>query len=78
MKTFIALIFKNDTIVYDFDTRNQEIIEKVEVTEASKKLVAADKILSVSENHIVVRYAHNRVIYWECLEDYGTVKRLFS
>ncbi|MFD2185871.1 hypothetical protein [Aquimarina celericrescens] len=44
MKTFIALIFKNDTIVYDFDTRNQEIIEKVEVTEASKKLVATNMI----------------------------------
>ncbi|MEW7291458.1 hypothetical protein [Aquimarina sp. 2304DJ70-9] len=75
---FIELTLKNHTIVHGFDARNKEITEEVEVAEASKKLVAIDRILSVSENFILIQYAYDRIIYWEYEEDYEQVKRLLS
>ena len=59
---FIELTLKNHTIVHGFDARNKEITEEVEVPQGSKKLVAVDRILSVSENlslsnmHIIVLF----------------------
>ncbi|KAA1247009.1 hypothetical protein [Aquimarina sp. RZ0] len=75
---FIELTVKNHTIVHGFDARNQEIVEDVKVDEASKKLVAIDRILSVSEKFILVKYAYNRVIYWEYMESYKKVKKMLT
>ncbi|MDY8137338.1 hypothetical protein [Aquimarina sp. 2201CG5-10] len=75
---FIELTLKNHQILHGFDARNQEIIEEVKVSEASKKLVSVDRILSLSENFILIKYAYNRIIYWEYEEDYEKVKELLS
>ncbi len=75
---FIELTLKNHTIVHGFDARNKEIIEEVEVKEASKKLVAIDRILSVSEKYILTKYAHDRIIYWEYQESYEEIKGILS
>ncbi len=73
---FIELTLKNHTIVHGFDARNKEIIEEVEAANASKKLVAIDRILSVSENFILIQYAYDRIIYWEYEEDYKHIKNI--
>ncbi|WP_062058790.1 hypothetical protein [Aquimarina longa] len=73
---FIELTLKNHTILHGYDARNQEIIEEVEVENASKKLVAVDRILSVSEKFILIKYAYDRIIYWEYMEDYDTIKKI--
>ncbi|WP_109300281.1 hypothetical protein [Aquimarina sp. AU474] len=75
---YIELTFKNHTIVHGFDARNREIIEEVEVKESSKKMVAIDRILSVSEKFILMQYAYNRIIYWEYEEGYEYVKEKLS
>ncbi len=75
---FIELTLKNHTIVHGFDARNQEIVEEVIVAAPSKKLVAIDRILSVSEKFILIKYAYDRVIYWEYLEEYETVKQMIT
>ena len=49
---FIELTLKSHTIVHGFDARNQEIVEEVKVEKASRKLVAIERVLSVSENYI--------------------------
>ncbi|EZH74131.1 hypothetical protein ATO12_14755 [Aquimarina atlantica] len=73
---FIELTLKNHTILHGFDARNREVIEEVEVEEASKKIVAVKRILSISEKYILIKYAYDRVIYWEYLEDYETLKKM--
>ncbi|GAA4276197.1 hypothetical protein [Aquimarina mytili] len=75
---FIELTLKNYTIVHGFDARNNEIIEKVEVAEFSKKLVAIDRIMSISKDFILIQYAYDRIIYWEYEEDYDQVKATLS
>ncbi|PKV50401.1 hypothetical protein ATE84_2458 [Aquimarina sp. MAR_2010_214] len=73
---FIELTLKNHTILHGFDARNREVTEKVEVEEASKKIVAVSRILSISEKFILIKYAYDRIIYWEYMEDYETIKKM--
>jgi len=75
---FIELTLKNHTILHGFDARNQEIVEEVTVELASKKLVAVDRILSVSERFILIKYAYDRIIYWEYLDGYEKVQQLLA
>ncbi len=75
---FIELTLKNHIIVHGFDARNKEIIEEVEVKEAAKKIVTLDRILSISEKFILIKYAFDRIIYWEYEEEYKSVKEVLS
>ncbi len=75
---FIEITVKNHIIVHGFDARNQEITEEVKVEEASKKTIAVDRILSISNQFILTKYAYDRVIYWEYLEDYEIVKSMLD
>ncbi|MCK8522917.1 hypothetical protein M0D21_15170 [Aquimarina sp. D1M17] len=75
---FIELTLKSHIIVHGFDARNTEIEEEVQVEKAAKKLVAVERILSVSEKYILIQYAYDRVIYWEYEESYDEVKALLS
>ncbi len=75
---FIELTLKDHQILHGFNARNQEIIEEVKVEKASVKLVAIDRILSVSEKYILIQYAYDRIIYWEYEESYEYVKGALS
>jgi len=75
---FIELTLKNHQILHGFDAENKEIIEEVELRNWQKKLVAVDRILSVSENFILIKYAYDRIVYWEYKEDYDTLKSMLS
>ncbi len=71
---FIELTLKDHNILHGFDSQNHEIIEEVKVNAASKKLVALDRILSLSDKFILIKYAYDRIVYWEYLEEYEEVK----
>ncbi|MBW1295898.1 hypothetical protein [Aquimarina litoralis] len=75
---FIELTLQSHIIVHGFDARNQEITEEVTVASPSKKLVAVDRILSISEKYILIKYAFDRVIYWEYHDNYDTIKEILS
>ncbi|MBQ4822765.1 hypothetical protein [Aquimarina sp. MMG016] len=75
---FIELTVKNHIILHGFDARNKEITENVEVAKAAKKLIAVDRILSVSEKFILTKYAYDRIVYWEYEEEYESVKAMLS
>lgn len=75
---FIELTLHNHIIVHGFDARNQEITEEVAVEIPSKKMVSTDRILSVSEKYILIKYAFDRIIYWEYAEDYDSVKEMLT
>jgi hypothetical protein len=74
-KEFIEVTVKNHQILHGFDENNNEIIENVEVESASKKLIAVERIQSISEKFILTSYAYGRQIYWEYEGDYEELKR---
>ena len=64
-KGFIEIVVGNHQILHGFDDDNKEIIEEVVVEKAAKKLVAIERIQSVSEKFILTTYAFGRLVYWE-------------
>lgn len=75
---FIELTLQSHIIVHGFDARNKEITEEVTVDTPSKKVIAIDRVLSLSENYILIQYVYDRIIYWEYVEEYEDVKQLLS
>lgn len=75
---FIELTLKNHIILHGFDAQNKEIIEKVHVDGSSKKIVSVDRILSISEKYILIKYAYDRIIYWEYEEEYIVIKKMLT
>ena len=65
-------------ITHGYDQNNKEIEERVVVDGFSKKLVAVDRIKSVSEKYILTDYLDGRWIYWEYLESYEEVKQMLT
>ncbi len=62
---FIKVKVKDHIIMHGFDDNNKEIEEVVSVPEWSEKLIAIDRIMSVSEKYILTTYADGRIIYWQ-------------
>lgn len=63
--SFIKVSVKTATIVHGYDSHNQEISEDVKEESFTTKLLAIDRLLSVSENFLLVSGSHGRVMYWE-------------
>lgn len=61
---YITLHLGNYTIHHGYEG-NKEITEKVEVTGFTKKIVKIDRILSATENTILISSGFGREIYWE-------------
>ncbi len=57
---FVELEVKLGLIVHGYDQDNKEIQE-----EFTKKIVALERIQSISEKYILVKSSHDRVMYWE-------------
>lgn len=74
-KGYIELVLGSHQILHGFDAENKEITEEVTVEKPSRKLVAIDRILSVSEKFILISYAFGRLVYWEYEESYEEVKK---
>jgi hypothetical protein len=62
---FIRVRVKNFVIMHGYDEENKAIEEAVEQTDYEEKLIAIDRIQSVSDNYILTAYSGNRLIYWE-------------
>ena len=62
---FIKVTIKDYIIMHGFDENNKEIEEVFSVPEWSEKLIAVDRIMSVSEKFILTTYAGGRIIYWQ-------------
>ena len=72
---YIEIIVGNHQILHGFDSENKEIIEHVTVEKPTKKLVAIDRILSVSEKFILTTYGFGRLVYWEYEGTYEDMKK---
>lgn len=62
---FIKVKIKDYIIMHGFDDNNKEIEEVVSVPEWSEKLIAIDRIMSISEKFILTTYTDGRIIYWQ-------------
>ncbi|UYG09174.1 hypothetical protein [Halomonas sp. M4R1S46] len=62
---YIDLEVRTAVIVHGFDDQNREITEQVDAPDFMRKLVAIDRILSISERYLLVSSSHDRVMYWE-------------
>ncbi len=65
MSKFLEIKVKNHVILHGFEENNKEILEEVEADSFVTKLVAIDRIQSISEQYILTSYAFGRLIYWE-------------
>ncbi|GAA5177866.1 hypothetical protein GCM10025771_15900 [Niveibacterium umoris] len=62
---FVRVRVGSYLILHGFDENNAEITEAVAVEGYADKLVAVDRIKSVSERYLLTDYADGRLIYWE-------------
>ncbi|MBA6340599.1 hypothetical protein H4J59_06285 [Colwellia sp. MB02u-10] len=62
---FIELEVRTAHIIHGFDDDNKEVIEEVEDSEFFIKIIPIDRILSISNEYLLVSSSHNRVMYWE-------------
>ncbi|ADV49470.1 hypothetical protein Celal_2176 [Cellulophaga algicola DSM 14237] len=74
MKDFIELSLGSFMISHGYDEHNKEIEEHIKVNGFAKKLVAVNRIKSLSERYILTDYVDGRWIYWEYEEAYTAVK----
>ena len=62
---FLELEVRTALVVHGYDKNNREIAEKLNETEFMTKLVAIERIQSVSEQFVLITGSHGRVMYWE-------------
>lgn len=62
---FIELEVKLGIILHGFTPENKEIEEVFNEPDFVKKIVAIERIQSISEKYILVKSSHNRMMYWE-------------
>ncbi|WP_223669334.1 hypothetical protein [Kangiella shandongensis] len=62
---FLEVRVKTAFIVHGYDDNNQEITEEVKEEAFTTKVVAVERIQSISEQYILVKSSHGRDMYWE-------------
>lgn len=72
--SYIELHVRTAMIVHGFDDENREIVEEVQETEYVRKIIALERIQSISEQYLLVTSSHGRVMYWEYEETLDDVK----
>lgn len=62
---FIPLRVRAATIVHGYDDTHRDISERCEGAQWQDKLLAIDRLLSATEQRLLVAGSHGRVMYWE-------------
>ncbi|GAB2528072.1 hypothetical protein [Microbulbifer agarilyticus] len=62
---FLELDVRTALVVHGYDENNQEVVEQVNEPSFMTKLIAIERIQSVSEQYILVTGSHGRIMYWE-------------
>lgn len=72
---FIELEVKLGILVHGYSAENKEIQEVLNEADFMKKIVAIDRIQSISEKYILVKSSHDRIMYWEYKETMEELKQ---
>ena len=62
---FISLRVRNALLMHGYTLENQEIVEEFKDEAFVDKLIAVDRIQSLTEKYVLVTSSHGRVMYWE-------------
>ena len=62
---FISLRVRNALLMHGYAPDNQEIVEEFKDEAFVEKLIAVDRIQSLTEKYVLVTSSHGRVMYWE-------------
>ncbi len=62
---FISLRVRNAILMHGYTADNQEIVEEFKDEAFVDKLIAVDRIQSLTEKYVLVTSSHGRVMYWE-------------
>ena len=62
---FISVRVRNSIVMHGYTADNKEIVDEFNDGEFVEKLVAIERIQSVTEKYILVSSSHGRVLYWE-------------
>ncbi len=62
---FLELEVRTALIVHGYGDNNREITEPVNDPNFVTKLVAIERIQSISEQYVLVTGSHGRIMYWE-------------
>lgn len=65
---YIQLNVKPAATVHGYDADNNTIIEEHEEGSYAPKIIAIDRIQSLTEQYLLVNGSHGRVMYWEYTE----------
>lgn len=71
---FIALRVRTAIVMHGYTEENHEIVEQFDDQPFVEKLIAVERIQSVSEQYLLVTSSHGRVMYWEYEGDLAAVK----
>lgn len=62
---FLELEVNLSIIIHGYDENNKEIEEVFDETVFMKKIISIDRIQSISEEYILVKSSHGRIMYWK-------------
>jgi glycerol-3-phosphate cytidylyltransferase-like family protein len=62
---FIEIEVKSSIIIHGYDNKNKEIEEVFDETDFMKKIISINRIQSISEEYILVKSSHGRIMYWK-------------
>jgi len=62
---FISLRVRNALLMHGYTPDNQQIVEEFKDEAYVDKLIAVDRIQSLTEKYVLVTSSHGRVMYWE-------------
>jgi hypothetical protein len=62
---FISLRVRSALVVHGYTPDNREVLERVEDGTFAEKIIATDRIQSVSDQYVLVTGSHGRLMYWE-------------
>ena len=62
---FISLRVRNAILMHGYAADNTQIVEEFKDEAFVEKLIAVDRIQSITEMYLLVTSSHGRVMYWE-------------
>ncbi|MEK8029448.1 hypothetical protein AACH06_01330 [Ideonella sp. DXS29W] len=71
---FISVRVRSAIVMHGYTDDNQEIVEEIRDEAFVEKLVAIERIQSVSEKYLLVNSSHGRVMYWEYEGGFAALK----
>ena len=71
---FISLRVRNALLMHGYTPDNQEIVEEFKDEAFVEKLIAVERIQSLTEKYVLVTSSHGRVMYWEYEGSLASVK----